>query len=172
MILTQLLDSINPTYVQHSILAPHQEARHAFRTTPTMPDERTFHDTIIRYIQEDRRRTQQRHMSEPTALGEAKEILGPAYQGYPHGDGYTNAIAMGLHGRMHDILDTLANGLATRSLDDHLAYLYTTHVGSQSTNAQRALLQALQQRYSAQLAAHDPILMRFWKLIQPITSVL
>ncbi len=168
MSLDELFRHLDESYVQHHVLAPHDEARRRFQLlSHTARDAQEFKAIVAQYVQHLRAALGDRVPSENSAFAEAKQMLGRLFHGFPRQDGYENALAKGMRGEMEEVINQLAIGLKDHALDLHVDCLYYSTIDPASTEENRHLAAALHQRYGTTLRASDEALRRLVNHLPP-----
>lgn len=154
----RILDLIDQTRINRTVLLKHDEARETFRLPKVVvSDHQEFKYLISSYVEHHLRTVGEGTPSSASAFGEAKRILDNAFNQDQFQDGYARALQMALDGSqggMRAILNEIADVLKRRALQDYMDHVYHQHINVLSKQDNLALSRAFFQRFG-------PILQRF-----------
>ena len=149
----RILELLDQDQINKEVLMQHDYARETFQLpTLVVNDHQEFKYLLTSYVEHHLRSVGEGVSSAESSFGEAKRILDNSFQEDPYQDGYARALQMALDGSsggMRVILNTIADVLKQRALNNYMDHVYYQHINVLSKEDNRALSRAFFRRFGS-----------------------
>lgn len=155
-----LLERLNPEVIDRDLLSRHDEAREQYAPVPIRArDHQAFAAILTSYVIHHHTYVGDGSPVASSAFSEARRILEGAYSEDPYQDPYAAALlagTLGSLGGMRRIIDTIADGIKRRALQEYKDWLFYTYVNVLSPSDNQALAHAYFERFGPLLTRFAP----------------